>query len=120
MMSMMKVSITVFLIVTTAIIGMDNASAFIHHPLINNVQSFSHLYQEGVHQLPSAIIDIKPSTAVIRKAVTTRLNMAGARKKLSEMTEEEKIAEKEQGDLLLKAKGAAFVVAVLAFYLTQQ
>lgn len=120
-MSMMKVSIAVYLIVMTATIGMDNASAFIHHPQINHIQSFSHLYQKVVHQLPSPIIDIKPSTAVNLNAVTTRLNMAGARKKLSEMTEEEKIAEKEQGELLLKAKGAAFVVAVLvAFYLSQQ
>ena len=116
---MMKVFTAAFLIVATTILGADSAYAFMaYHPHSTLLQSSSHLHQRGVNQLPSLNTDMKPSS--IRKTVTTRMSMAGVRKKLSEMTEEEKIAEKEKGELLLKAKGAAFLVAALAFYLSQQ
>ena len=95
-MTMAKVFSAAFLIVATTILGVENAYAFMaYHPHSTLSQSSSHLHQRGVNELPSLSTDIIPSTTGIRKTTTTRMKMAGARKKLSEMTEEEKIAEKE-------------------------
>eukprot|EP00546_Thalassionema_frauenfeldii_P012750 CAMPEP_0178913264 /NCGR_PEP_ID=MMETSP0786-20121207/10744_1 /TAXON_ID=186022 /ORGANISM="Thalassionema frauenfeldii, Strain CCMP 1798" /LENGTH=39 /DNA_ID= /DNA_START= /DNA_END= /DNA_ORIENTATION= len=38
---------------------------------------------------------------------------------MSEWTEEEKRADREQGEKLLKLKGAAFVLAAIAYAVTQ-
>ena len=53
-------------------------------------------------------------------AVSSTSTAMAPRKKYSEMTQEEKKAESERNDLLLKLKGAAFVVGCLAYYLSQQ
>ena len=121
---MILYDVTTMMFFASAIFGgATYASAFVaYHPHTKTMQPFSNLHRNEVNQIPPPFTTTS-STATIsiqKNSPTTQMSMAGARKKLSEMTEEEKIAEKEKGDLLLKAKGAAFVVAALAFYLSQQ
>ena len=53
-------------------------------------------------------------------ATSTAMNMVPKGKPMSEWTEEEKAADRERGATLLKVKGAALVLAAVAYFVVQQ